>query len=197
MRQNGIVDLKTDISPLLLSGIVETQQQSSFSAPTSTATTKVTPQLSHSASTASLIALQNPQDFVLVNNDGSGSNGESNEPANANPNDTNLAKAKEKTQVNEEEMHMNKLRQLLGAGQRADAIEFAIKNNMWPHALFLASSSSLANAAQSSIAATNELKVLNKVKARFICSLPSNDPIQTCYQLLIGRIPTITSVSSH
>ena len=88
---------------------------------------------------------------------------------------------------------MNKLTQLLGEGQRADAILFAIKNNMWPHALFLASSSSLACSIQPLIAAANELKVLKKVKARFLSSLPSNEPIKP-FQLLNGRILIKASV---
>lgn len=126
--------------------------------------------------------------------------------------------------ISDEEMHVNKLRQLLGAGQKTDAIDLAIKHNMWPHALFLASSfnnSALGNT--QSITATpasssaqpapvitsaaaaaaaqlqlqqqqTEPKLLHKVKIRFINSLQPNDPIQTCYQLLIGRVPTIASV---
>lgn len=117
--------------------------------------------------------------------------------------------------INEEEMHLNKLRQLLGAGQKTDAIDLAIKHNMWPHALFLGSSfnntavsntttitlsASSTNVISSAAAAAaaqqqSEPKLLHKVKIRFINSLQPNDPIQTCYQLLIGRVPTIALVS--
>lgn len=117
--------------------------------------------------------------------------------------------------VDEEAHHLNKLRQLLGAGQKTDAIDLAIKYNMWPHALFLASSFnntavtnttniSAANntttisvtGATSAAAAQQQMepKLLHKVKVRFINSLQPNDPIHTCYQLLIGRVPSIASV---
>lgn len=115
---------------------------------------------------------------------------------------------------NDDETHLNKLRQLLGAGQKTDAIDHAIKHNMWPHALFLASSfnnSALSNtttitvnanssnvitsaAAAAAAQQQSEPKLLHKVKIRFINSLQPNDPIQTCYQLLIGRVPSIASV---
>jgi hypothetical protein len=117
--------------------------------------------------------------------------------------------------LDEEAHHLNKLRQLLGAGQKTDAIDLAIKYNMWPHALFLASSFnntavtnttniSAANntttisvsGATSAAAAQQQMepKLLHKVKVRFINSLQPNDPIHTCYQLLIGRVPSIASV---
>lgn len=117
--------------------------------------------------------------------------------------------------VDEEAHHLNKLRQLLGAGQKTDAIDLAIKYNMWPHALFLASSfNNTAVSNTTNISAANntttisvsgatsaaaaqqqmEPKLLHKVKVRFINSLQPNDPIHTCYQLLIGRVPSIASV---
>ncbi len=125
--------------------------------------------------------------------------------------------------------HLNKLRQLLGAGQRAEAIECAIKCNMWPHAMFLASSTSSATGGGSGLYSANstsnasiaggssaftpaassvslypplpnpsltsfaEPKALVKVKLRFVNSLPAHDPIHTCYQLLVGRVPTIAT----
>lgn len=160
VRQNGIVDLKTDVSPLLLSGIVvDTQNQWTTSLSASSSTTNT----------------QSQQDFVLVNSTENNSN-----------NSEKLKLNSDQASLSEEETHLNKLRQLLGAGQRSDAIEFAIKYNMWPHALFLGSSIQSQNSTDS--------KILNKVKVRFINSLPPNDPILTCYQLLIGRVPTAASV---
>ena len=109
-------------------------------------------------------------------------------------------------QLSDEELHLNKLRLLLGAGQRMDAIELAVKFNMWPHALFLASysngngmNSTTMSGSQTfsniNANAQAESKLLGKVKTRFINSLQQNDPIQTCYQLLVGRIPTVANVS--
>lgn len=109
--------------------------------------------------------------------------------------------------ITEEDMHLNKLRQHLGAGQKNDAIECAIKYNMWPHALFLSSSSYSISSSSSSTStalstlgqnqSNSETKSLNKVKLKYINSLHPNDPIHTCYQLLIGRIPTVASVRSY
>lgn len=197
VRQNGIVDLKTDVSPLLLSGIgADTQNQWSLTTRvTNNVAVKSDKQITHSASSSSLIALStnNQADFVLVS--------ENNDAEN---------KRQQSGQISEEEIQLNKLRQLLGAGQKSDAIELAIKHNMWPHALFLASSfnspvlnastpigsqvTNLSNQTNGS-SQFSESKVLNKVKIRFINSLQSNDPILTCYQLLIGRVPSVASVS--
>jgi hypothetical protein len=161
------------------------------------------------ASSASLAQ----QDFVLVSDDSIAQmtlNNETNtDLVNINFNNPEANNSKVKSTklqssnanvTSEEEIHLNKLRQLLGAGQKSDAIELAIKYNMWPHALFLASSSFannnnniVANNNSSSIT-TSDSKALNKVKIRFINSLQPNDPIHTCYQLLIGRIPTVASV---
>jgi hypothetical protein len=206
VRQNGIVDLKTDISSLLLSGIADTQNQWTNSL-------KSARPIGNSASSASLTGLQQQQDFVLVGNDGAtlnhhetGENGE----AKAKTADAKVSKSP-LPQIPEEELHLNKLRQLLGAGQKSDAIELAIKFNMWPHALFLAASfnpntassgssnlnTTIANPATGSASSVGESKTLNKVKSRFINSLQPNDPIHTCYQLLLGRIPSVASVNIH
>ena len=159
------------------------------------------------------------QDFVLVGNDESSSN----EAQNSNntllasdlnePKSSNIAAKSNQQNIQStadlplDEIHLNKLRQLLGAGQKSDAIELAVKFNMWPHALFLASSinSIMTNMPTSTVltnglnnttsSTTNEkYKALNKVKNRFINSLQPHDPIHTCYQLLIGRVPTVATV---
>lgn len=162
VRQNGLVDLKTDISPLLLSGLVENAEVSLM-------------KRSESSQTLGQAA----QDFVMV-------------------------KQKE-DESNQDEINLNRLRQLLGAGQKSEAIDFSIKHNMWSHSLFLASSAfnsssqtqSLLNDAIKPNLNTifSESKMLTKVKLRFINSLPQNDPIITCYQLLMGRVPTAASVN--
>jgi hypothetical protein len=165
VRQNGIVDLKTDISSLLLSGIMDTQ---TLAATTTTTTTSNKP--------------------IIGNDDSSAASTEvplkvSNSKSRFTP-----------ISFENEESHLNKLRQLLGAGQKADAIELAIKYNMWPHALFLASSSS--SPSINNPTTTDEIekqKSLNKVKNRFINSLQASDPIHTCYQLLVGRVPSVAT----
>ena len=178
--------------------------------------------------------------------DAAAATNESNHPSKLKALNSNLSTAQppqsqpqpqQQQQPSEEDLHLNKLRQLLGAGQRLDAIELAMKYNMWPHALFLASSFSNQSGAiggasstslqlmqqSQSISALNtatlattstsgtinvsnsvatismmnaisESKSLQKVKTRFINSLHSNDPIQTCYQLLIGRVPSVANV---
>jgi hypothetical protein len=217
VRQNGIFDLKTDISPLLLNGIADANaqqqqqtQQSNLLPPPKSSNNPTT--IKQSASSSSLI--QQQQDFVLVNNE---------DPAIATSTASIVTQLNEATakstpavvaqqqQGNEVDAHLNKLRQLLGAGQKSDAIDYAIKNNMWPHAFFLASSfnnTSMSNTATISLTAssaniaagstggqqTSELKFLQKVKFRFINSLQPNDPILTCYQLLMGKVPSVANV---
>ncbi len=167
VRQNGLVDLKTDISPLLLAGISDVQYHSTSTSVTkSQSINKLDPSQHPTQPQPNSNQLQAQQDFVLVNSS-----------ENSDTESSLLGK------LSEEDLHLNKLRQMLGAGQRADAIEYAIKSNMWSHALFLSSS----------LNASNETKLLSKVKTRFIHSLQTNDPIHTCYQLLIGRVPTVVS----
>jgi hypothetical protein len=199
VRQNGNVDLKTDISSLLLTGIgaepLQQQQQQQINL----AVNKPIKQLSNSPSSSSLVGQQ--QDFVLVNNDSTALNNtiEQHQPI----------QIQQQTQIQkltDEDIQLNKLRQLLGAGQKYDAIELAIKFNMWPHALFLASysnvntnaltsSTTTVASSQAQLTSQTDNKILTKVKTRFINSLQQNDPIQTCYQLLTGRIPSVANVS--
>ena len=195
VRQNGLVDLKTDISPLLLSGIAESQ---GFIVNQQTNNNRTIIKNGSSVSLAQ-------QDFVLVNEDSSNhTNGDSASSMLSRQSSHSDTKSQrvQNLPITEEESHMNKLRQLLGAGQKADAIEVAIKYNMWPHALFLSSSSCTTTPSSSSFSTVtttqsatqvNDSKALNKVKVKFINSLHVNDPIHTCYQLLIGRIPTVAN----
>lgn len=169
---------------------------------------------------------QQQQDFVLIGNDDTAQSDTGvstnstlivNEPktSNNNYNNNTINTSKQNSRLTPissdsscDESHLNKLRQLLGAGQKGDAIELAVKYNMWPHALFLASSINGITNAPSNVpvpgassssgtvaSGLNEkYKALNKVKNRFINSLQANDPIHTCYQLLVGRIPTVATV---
>uniref|UniRef100_A0A672RM32 Protein transport protein sec16 n=1 Tax=Sinocyclocheilus grahami TaxID=75366 RepID=A0A672RM32_SINGR len=64
-----------------------------------------------------------------------------------------------------------RFRELLLFGRKKDALESAMKNGLWGHALLLAS------------------KMDNRTHARVMTSLPINDPLQTVYQLMSGRMP--------
>uniref|UniRef100_A0A3P9AZ98 Protein transport protein sec16 n=1 Tax=Maylandia zebra TaxID=106582 RepID=A0A3P9AZ98_9CICH len=64
-----------------------------------------------------------------------------------------------------------RFRELLLFGRKKDALEAAMKGGLWGHALLLAS------------------KMDNRTHARVMTSLPINDPLQTVYQLMSGRMP--------
>uniref|UniRef100_A0A673KAF3 Protein transport protein sec16 n=1 Tax=Sinocyclocheilus rhinocerous TaxID=307959 RepID=A0A673KAF3_9TELE len=68
-----------------------------------------------------------------------------------------------------------RFRELLLFGRKKDALESAMKNGLWGHALLLASK--LDNRTHA------------RVMTRFANSLPINDPLQTVYQLMSGRMP--------
>ncbi|KAM9849300.1 protein transport protein Sec16B [Aulostomus maculatus] len=67
--------------------------------------------------------------------------------------------------------------QLLLAGRKKEALELAMSSDLWGHALFLASK--MDNRAYTT--------VLN----RFTGQLTASDPLQTLFQLLSGRIPSV------
>ncbi|XP_046670517.1 protein transport protein Sec16A isoform X3 [Homalodisca vitripennis] len=69
----------------------------------------------------------------------------------------------------------SKFRQLLLEGNKTEALEWAMKNKDWGHALFLASKM--------------DSRTHNNVMLRFANGLPNNDPLQTLYQLMSGREP--------
>ncbi|XP_006863877.1 PREDICTED: protein transport protein Sec16A [Chrysochloris asiatica] len=68
-----------------------------------------------------------------------------------------------------------RFRELLLYGRKKDALESAMKNGLWGHALLLASKM--------------DNRTHARVMTRFANSLPINDPLQTVYQLLSGRMP--------
>ena len=143
VRQNGQIDLKTDISSLLLNDNE-----------TSIWSTSTTPQ----------------QQQI---NDDYRSNTPNSEINSITDNLNNRLK------LNDDEI-LTKLRQLLSIGQRLDAIEWSIKHNLWSHAFFIATTTQ-----------NLDLKLIDKIKLKFINSFLIQDPLKTCYQLYMGRSPTI------
>ncbi|XP_062063238.1 protein transport protein Sec16A isoform X1 [Lepus europaeus] len=72
-----------------------------------------------------------------------------------------------------------RFRELLLYGRKKDALESAMKNGLWGHALLLASKM--------------DSRTHARVMTRFANSLPINDPLQTVYQLLSGRMPAAST----
>ncbi|XP_077593127.1 protein transport protein Sec16A [Stigmatopora nigra] len=68
-----------------------------------------------------------------------------------------------------------RFRELLLFGRKKDALEAAMKAGLWGHALLLASKM--------------DNRTHARVMTRFANSLPINDPLQTVYQLMSGRMP--------
>ncbi|XP_054270029.1 protein transport protein Sec16A isoform X3 [Macrosteles quadrilineatus] len=69
----------------------------------------------------------------------------------------------------------SRFRDLLLEGNKTEALEWAIKNKDWGHALFLASKM--------------DSRTHNNVMVRFANGLQTNDPLQTLYQLMSGHEP--------
>lgn len=70
---------------------------------------------------------------------------------------------------------LHKFRDYLLYGNINDALDFATDNNLWGHALFLASKVDRRQHAN--------------VMLKFANKLPYNDPLQTLYQIMSGRMP--------
>ncbi|XP_055480365.1 protein transport protein Sec16B isoform X2 [Psammomys obesus] len=70
---------------------------------------------------------------------------------------------------------VEKFTKLLYYGRKKEALEWAMKNHLWGHALFLAS--------------TMDPRTYNWVVSGFTSTLALNDPLQTLFQLMSGRIP--------
>ncbi|XP_041518570.1 protein transport protein Sec16B isoform X1 [Microtus oregoni] len=70
---------------------------------------------------------------------------------------------------------VEKFTKLLYYGRKKEALEWAMKNHLWGHALFLASKM--------------DPRTYNWVMSGFTSTLALNDPLQTLFQLLSGRIP--------
>ncbi|XP_042273589.1 protein transport protein Sec16B [Thunnus maccoyii] len=69
--------------------------------------------------------------------------------------------------------------QLLLAGRKKEALDSAMSNGLWGHALFLASKM--------------DNRSYTTVLNRFTGQLTASDPLQTIFQLLSGRIPSVAT----
>nr|XP_053775193.1 protein transport protein Sec16A isoform X11 [Desmodus rotundus] len=78
-----------------------------------------------------------------------------------------------------QEKETERFRELLLYGRKKDALESAMKNGLWGHALLLASKM--------------DGRTHARVMTRFANSLPINDPLQTVYQLMSGRMPAAST----
>ncbi|XP_004688187.1 PREDICTED: protein transport protein Sec16B [Condylura cristata] len=70
---------------------------------------------------------------------------------------------------------VEKFTKLLYFGRKKEALEWAMKNHLWGHALFLSSKM--------------DPRTYNWVMSGFTSTLALNDPLQTLFQLMSGRIP--------
>ncbi|KAJ6653310.1 hypothetical protein lerEdw1_009339 [Lerista edwardsae] len=77
------------------------------------------------------------------------------------------------------EKETERFRELLLYGRKKDALESAMKQGLWGHALLLASKM--------------DSRTHARVMTRFANSLPINDPLQTVYQLMSGRMPAAST----
>nr|CAI5859844.1 unnamed protein product [Callosobruchus analis] len=83
-----------------------------------------------------------------------------------------------------EEEVTNKFREYLLYGSGKEALEWAMKHGLWGHALFLASKL--------------DKRSYANVMMRFANGLTLNDPLQTLYQLLSGKMPAaVTCVADE
>ncbi|KAL9826778.1 protein transport protein Sec16A [Geothlypis trichas] len=83
------------------------------------------------------------------------------------------------TTVDSFEKETERFRELLLYGRKKDALESAMKRGLWGHALLLASKM--------------DSRTHARVMTRFANSLPINDPLQTVYQLMSGRMPAAST----
>ncbi|XP_058130762.1 protein transport protein Sec16B isoform X2 [Dasypus novemcinctus] len=70
---------------------------------------------------------------------------------------------------------VEKFTKLLYYGRKKEALEWAMKNHLWGHALFLSSKM--------------DARTYSWVMSGFTSTLALNDPLQTLFQLMSGRIP--------
>ncbi|KAK9403878.1 protein transport protein Sec16B [Crotalus adamanteus] len=73
------------------------------------------------------------------------------------------------------EQKIEKFTKLLFYGRKKEALDWAMRNQLWGHALFLSSKMNP--------------RIYNRVLTGFTSTLASNDPLQTLFQLMSGRIP--------
>ncbi|XP_029139029.1 protein transport protein Sec16B-like [Protobothrops mucrosquamatus] len=73
------------------------------------------------------------------------------------------------------EQKIEKFTKLLFYGRKKEALDWAMRNQLWGHALFLSSKMNP--------------RIYSRVLTGFTSTLASNDPLQTLFQLMSGRIP--------
>ncbi|XP_061490179.1 protein transport protein Sec16B isoform X2 [Rhineura floridana] len=73
------------------------------------------------------------------------------------------------------EQRVEKFTKLLFYGRKKEALDWAMRNQLWGHALFLSSKM--------------DLRTYSWVLSGFTSTLAFNDPLQTLFQLMSGRIP--------
>ncbi|XP_066150746.1 protein transport protein Sec16B isoform X3 [Euwallacea fornicatus] len=81
-----------------------------------------------------------------------------------------------------EEEVTRKFREFLLYGSCQEALDWAMKHGLWGHALFLASKL--------------DKRTYANVMMRFANGLTMNDPLQTLYQLLSGKMPAVVTCAS-
>lgn len=85
-------------------------------------------------------------------------------------------------QLTEEDI-TSKFRNYLLYGNVTEALDWATDNNLWGHALFLASKM--------------DRRTHANVMMKFANKLSLNDPLQTLFQLMSGRVPSAVTVCLH
>lgn len=85
------------------------------------------------------------------------------------------------TSIVKDEVVTSKFREFLIYGSGKEALEWAMKHNLWGHAFFLASKL--------------DKRTYANVMTRFANGIALNDPLQTLYQLLSGKVPVM--VTNH
>lgn len=105
---------------------------------------------------------------------------ESEEPSEKNSNIASQSHETTQSQsVTTEKNVLDKFKSYLLYGNINDALDYATDNNLWGHALFLASKVDRRQHAN--------------VMLKFANKLPYNDPLQTLYQIMSGRMPACVS----
>ncbi|XP_066521121.1 protein transport protein Sec16B [Hoplias malabaricus] len=95
---------------------------------------------------------------------------------------SDLLTGKPLTEDQTSEKSLHNYTKLLLAGRKKEALESAMRSGLWGHALFLASKM--------------DSRAYTTVLSRFTGSLAFSDPLQTLFQLLSGRIPTVATCYS-
>jgi hypothetical protein len=113
------------------------------------------------------------------NNNTDVSDSEENVSSERNSNTISQSQATESRSALTEKNVLDKFKDYLLYGNINDALDFATDNNLWGHALFLASKVDRRQHAN--------------VMLKFANKLPYNDPLQTLYQIMSGRMPSCVS----